>query len=135
MNIHWNLTSPVKEAWVHNVFYYQFNGRVYNKYPIDVWENICDFLNGKREKTYGLNWMLGRSKMLQYTNFNHPCPFNTGLMYAKVDNISMDNFNTMIALIPSGRYRIDFTFTEADRVPMATAQIFFSVSDHRIEVY
>lgn len=114
---------------MHGVFYHKFNGIVYHKFPIDLWENLCDYLDDRSAKSYLLNWTVGR--ILKYSNMNHSCPY-VGLLYAKNDNISIANF-PFEPLIPSGRYRVDGAFTEADRVPQAEFQIYFSVSDHRLE--
>lgn len=127
--MNWTYTTTISESWLHGVVYYKFNGLVYNKFPIDLWENICDFLAGKGI-SYFMGWTLG--KLMEYSTFNHSCPFKAGPMLVKADNISIENF-PVEPLLPSGRFRVDADFTGGDRVPTASFQIFFSVSDHRLE--
>lgn len=126
-----NMTTPIDDIWFHIVFYYKFNGIVYNKYPIDVWENFCEFLDGKRERKFGLNWLM--LKVLKYSNFNHSCPYK-GLIFVKADNISLDDFGFDHSFVPSGRYRVDISFTDGDRVPFWDFSLYGEVSDHRLEV-
>lgn len=128
--VHGNLTKAVDNVWVHGVFYYKFNGITYQKYPIDLWESFCGWMEGK-SKSYVLDWTVGR--ILKYTNVNHTCPY-VGLVIMKVDNISIDNF-PFEPLVPSGRYRVDLDIAESDRIPYGGAKLYFSVSDHRLEVF
>lgn len=131
IDLHWNLTRPVHDAWIHGTWYYKFNGLTYNRFPIDLWENLCDWLSGK-SKSYLLDWTIGRA--INYSNMNHSCPYH-GYVFLKVDNMSVNNFPfEPETLIPSGRYRVDLDFTEGNRVPIGNAKLYFSVSDHRLEV-
>lgn len=125
------MTRPIRTAWIHGIFYHKFNGLVYQKFPIDLWENLCDWISGKKQ-AYILEWTFGR--ILNYTNFNHPCPF-FGYYYIFANNISIDHF-VVEPLLPSGRYRIDvdFMYKQTDRLPENAFQIYFSVSDHRLEI-
>lgn len=131
VDLHGNLTIPTDDAWVHVVFYHKFNGITYSKFPIDIWENLCDYLAGRREKTFGMNWLL--TPVLKYANFNHPCPLQ-GLLSIKADNISIDIFAFELSLMPSGKYRIEVSFTGGDRVPGFEYKMYGSISDHRLEM-
>lgn len=77
------LSRPVKELWIHGVFFLKYN--LYQKFPIDLWENLCGWLN-KKSKSYLLDW--GLKDLMLYTNLNHPCPY-VGHAYVKVDNFSV----------------------------------------------
>lgn len=87
LNMHMNFSEPMYDLWGHFVLYYRFNGMTYSKFPIDLWENACDWLKGK--KSWILDWSAG--KVLNYTNLNHSCPYQE--IYMKVDNISINTFN------------------------------------------
>lgn len=102
-----------------------------SKFPIDLWENMCDWISGKR-KAYILDWTFRR--ILNYTNFNHTCPFY-GYYVIDIKNISTDHFNVE-PLLPSGKYRLDVEFTQQQGggVPFTAFHIYFSVSDYRLEV-
>ncbi len=129
-NAHWNFTRPTDHAWLHGVFNYKFNGLVYQKFPIDLWEDACAWLSGEKP-AYILQWTFGR--VLNYTNIG-TCPF-FGYYYLHTKNISMDHF-VVEPLLPSGRYRLDIEFMHRmlDPVPMMRFQIYFSVSDYRLEI-
>lgn len=131
LHIHANITKPVNDVLFHVTFYYKFNRIVFNKYPIDLWENVCDYLDGKIMKSYMLDWIV--KGLLKYTNLNHSCPY-IGYVFLKADNISVDTLSFAPSLIPAGSYRIDIIGTESDRVTFAAAQMYFSVSEHRMEV-
>lgn len=84
-----------------------------------------------KHKSYLLQWSLG--KLQQFSNVNHPCPYN-GTVYTKINSIS-DRELQFEPLVPSGRYRIDVNVTNENRkIPLFIGQVFFSVSDHRIEL-
>lgn len=53
-----NLSVPTYDAWVHTVYYYRFNKLTYAKFPIDLWENACNWL-AKSSKSYILDWTMG----------------------------------------------------------------------------
>lgn len=122
-----NITKPIEDVWIH-VVSYMFN--TYQKLGIDLWENICDWLSGKKN-SYIMYW--GIERILKYTNLNHSCPF-VGHVYIKANNVSMSKFD-FTTIIPSGRYRLDFQVAEGDRRKViGGSKLYFSVSDHRIEV-
>lgn len=122
-----NLTEPIYDAWLHAVVYYKYT--TYRKYPIDLWENVCDWMSGK-SKAYILDWTIGRVR--QYTNLNQSCPLE-GAIYLKLNNISIEHF-VIEPLMPSGRYRADLNITGPNRRNvLLLSKIFFSISDHRIE--
>lgn len=126
-----NLTKPMNAFWIHTVFYYKFNGITFQKLPIDLLENFCDWFTGKA-KSYALDWSI--SKIIKYSNLNHTCPY-VGPILIKVDNISTNVFSLEQSFMPSGKYRVDNEYKES-RVgrPFMRAILYFSVSDHRIEI-
>ncbi len=130
INGHWNITQPTDDVWLHGVLNYKFNGLVYQKFPIDLWEDVCAWLNGKR-KAYILDWTFGR--ILNFTNIG-TCPF-FGYYYVRASNVSMEDF-VVEPLLPSGRYRLDLQFMHRmhDLIPFVKFEIYFSVSDHRLEI-
>lgn len=123
-----NASKSVENMWIHAAPYYRYN--TYQRIANELWENPCAWFAGTT-KSYIMDWTVGR--MLKYTNFNHTCPYS-GQVYFKVDNISINAF-PLPPIMPSGRYRVDVEVTEKDRRNiLASAQFFFSISDHRIEV-
>lgn len=131
---HFNATRPISNVWLHGVLYYKFNGLVFSKFPVDLWQDICKWqterLAGTANKMNLMNWVLGlaaKHSTLDKCN----CPI-LGYHESKIDNFSTSAF-VFEPLIPSGIYRLDLAFTENKRAPLLSAQIFFSVSDYRIE--
>lgn len=128
MNIWANLSEPIHDAWFHFEFYYRYNPTTYQKFPVDLWENICDWFEGKR--AHILDWTVG--KVLKYSNLNHPCPY-IGHVYIRTDNLTTNDF-PIEQLFPSGKYRIDVHFTDGNKSNvLVKSQYFFSISDYRIE--
>ncbi len=121
-----NSTEPFN-CTLHALMWYKYN--TYQRIGGEIRENMCDWLSGKHN-FFVLNWILRR--ISKYTNMNHPCPLN-GHVYFKVDNISVNTF-AFPQIIPSGRYRVDVTMLESNQKILYDMSIYFSVSDHRIEV-
>lgn len=131
INVWANFSQPIYECWAHALVYYRFNGLTYQRFPIELWENVCGWFAGT-SKSYLLDWTFGR--VLQYTNMNHPCPYENHA-YVKIDNISMNHF-FIEQFLPAGKFRIDVNLTNTYKgAVLAMASIFFSVSDLRIEKF
>lgn len=128
INLVINLTKPVNDVWIHGVFYYKYNR--YQKFPIDLWESVCAWLGGTG-KSYMLEWTT--RKILKYSNLNHSCPYN-GTIFVKADRLSLKDLLAFESLLPAGRFRLDINMTEgyAKKV-FFIAQMFFAISDNRIE--
>lgn len=130
-NVWANLSEPLHDAWFHAVYYYRFNRMTYQKFPIDLWENICSWI-GNKTKSYILDWTFG--KVLQYSNINHTCPYQ-GEVFVKVNNISISKF-PFEQFLPAGKFRIDINITSGNRkIVFAMTQLFISISDNRIEQF
>lgn len=115
--------------WAHGVLYYRYN--TYQKYAIDLWEDLCGFLN---DKAHFMMWIM--SRLQHFSNLNHTCPY-TGTVILKANNISVDKFR-IEPLLPAGRYRLDLNLTKLPRNNdiqnvYGMMRIFDSISDHRIE--
>lgn len=132
-NIHINITRPLKDLWFHSVLYYKFNGLVYQKFPVDLWENFCEWLAarlaGRPTMMYTLDWTFGT--IIHNSNINHSCPL-FGYYALEDKNLSLDDF-IVKPLFPSGRYRLDVYFTGNDRVPLFEGHVYYSISDYRLE--
>lgn len=130
MDIRVNLSKPLNDAWIHGVAYYKLNSLKYQRFAVDLWENPCDWLAGKKSRI--MDWTFGR--VIQYTNINHLCPYD-GQIYLKVDNVSIHNF-PMEPLVPAGRFRLDVNVTDGTKKHvLAITHLYISVSDHRVEQF
>lgn len=123
-----NLTKPLNDIWTHTVAYYKYT--TYQKYAVDLWENMCGWLLGK-SRSFVLDWTLDR--MLKYTNFAHPCPYK-GMVYLQHNNFSISTI-PLVPLVPAGRYRLDINITDGSHKQIyLIGKLFFEVADDRIEV-
>lgn len=130
INLNITLKKPVKDVWIHGIFFYKYN--LFQKFPIDLWGNLCLWLDGK-SKSYLLDWTT--RPLLKYSNLNHTCPY-TGTIHVKADNISIGQLLAFENFLPSGRFRMDINLTEGyGKSVFFTSRTFFSVSDHRIEQF
>lgn len=94
-------------------------------------EDWCGWMNGTA-RSFVMEWTF--SKLLEYSNINHMCPY-VGPVSIKVDSISEDTFTFEQSLMPSGKYRVDNDFMESPAgTPFMRASLYFSISDHRIEI-
>lgn len=124
-----NFSEPIHELWIHSVAYFKFNGLTFSRFPINIWENMCGWLAGKT-KSFILDWTFG--KVLQYSNLNHPCPYD-GHVYVKVDNLSATILQ-IEQFLPAGKFRLDMNITDGNRNRvLAMAKIIFTIFDNRIE--
>lgn len=132
MRIHVNLTlrRPINNIWAHGIFYFKYNQ--FQKFPIDLWENFCLWLSGKK-KSYLLEWTT--ENLLSFSNVNHSCPYQD-LVFVKADNISIKKLLDFEMFLPSGRFRMDINFTEGyGKSAFFMTRTYFTVSDHRIEQF
>lgn len=127
-----NFTEPVNSMYIHTVFYRKYTANVYRKFPIDLWEDICGWLNGTA-KSWILDFSVG--KILNQSNTNSiNCPFLNHI-YMKADNVPLESF-TFDFLFPDGRFlaEIDFSNRKSGK-SFAKAMLYFSVSDRRVEIF
>lgn len=115
LNLSIYLKEPLDKMYVHSMFYYRFNGIEYKKFPIDIWEDICQWLAKrhdaawmKKSKYFFMEWTVG--KLLNYTNWNHTCPYE-GEIFARTSRISVDSFN-IPQIFPSGNFALMFCFSK-----------------------
>lgn len=95
MNFWTNLSEPVHDIWAHLVFYYRYSPTSYQKWAIDVWENVCDWLGGKKSPL--LDWTA--RIILKYSNANNSCPYE-GYVQLKADNLSVNSVWTASSIGP-----------------------------------
>lgn len=131
MNLWTNFSQPIYEAWIHAVVYYRFNGLIYQRFPVNLYEDLCGWL-AKKSQSYILHWTF--EQVLQYSNMNHHCPYN-GHVYVKIDNISANNF-LIEQFLPAGKFRLDINITNSHKgAALVMGSLFFSVSDNRVEKF
>lgn len=93
-----NVHEPLTKIQVHTVFYFRYF--VYTKFPIDLWEEVCGWMNGL-ERSFILDWTLVKAMHFVQHDGNFTCPL-LGRYTMNIKNISQDYF-AFPPLIPSGK--------------------------------
>lgn len=133
ISIEVDIVKPVKELFYHTVAYFKYY--TYKKIPIDLWINVCRWLNGS-DRSVILEDTIGRVK--QYIKYNETLkyPLKEGKMTLNWFNVSINEKLPVLQLLPSGQYRRESTFTDRNRnVIIADAQQYFKILDNRLEQY
>lgn len=137
LDVTYKLKKKLDAIFLHGVAYYRYNGIEYKTFPIDIWEDMCEWFkfhgekNFKKKRTFFLSeWVFNRFS--NYSNINHTCPYE-GELTIKADRFAISTIE-IPQLLPAGRYRLDMIVVEGDRKSIVYVnKIFFSISDHRIE--
>lgn len=136
VNFSWdfNVVKPITQFFLHVQFFFKY--QVYKTFPVNLWENLCGWLN-KESKSYLLDLSFGKAmKYLKYDGGDFKCPIKIGNMSIKFNNISFNEHFPILFLLPSGHYRIDVTITEGNRsIVFLQGNFFFAISDNRLEQY
>lgn len=122
-----NLTASISSIKSRSRFYYKYS--TYQRMGGDINIDICDLLT-KDRRIPAMQWFFGR--LTKYSNISHRCPYDN-VIYARASNVSIDEF-AYPDMMPAGRYRIDTTVFEDDQKVLFNASLYFSISDHRIDV-
>lgn len=126
------LTEPINEFWLHYVTYYKW--RVYQKYLIDVWLDICDVL--KAPNKHPLSEMIYQNfqnvREGVYVNIDDiKCPFSGNITVKSLQGLNASYL--VFPLMQAGRYRIDVSFSTKINGPIfAMVQVYGSISDFRV---
>lgn len=128
-----NFSEPIDSLWGHTIFYYRYNSHSYQKFPIDLWENICGWLNKSSKLEFLLNWT---SKIISKNgNLNHSCPYYES-MEINAERIKLNNFLLIEQFLPSGQYRTDLNVSRSYKgESIGFGKFFFSISDNRVEKF
>lgn len=127
-----NFSEPTYNIWIHGVFYYKYNSYSYQRFPIDLWEDLCAWLKGGSH-AYFLKWTAKNA--LNFSNMNHECPLN-GSIWINIARIPVNRLVMLEPFMPSGRYRVDLNATGGYRKDaFMMSKFFFGISDNRIEQF
>lgn len=98
----------------------------YQKFPGDVWENLCDYL-GNRGNPIFLKIFL--PNFLEYMNTNHTCPYRAKERVSlAADKFQIKDFK-FAAFVPTGKYRTSLTFAEGnERNMVITFRLYYAVT-------
>lgn len=110
-------------------------------FDISINDKNITFLIGfrwnKKKTSFLMEWTFGQlRKHLNYdTNSSHRCPLTQNFSF-HFDNVKMNNFFPVVPLLPSGHYRLDIAYTEANHSNIYFSwKFYFEISDHRLEQY
>lgn len=122
------LVHPIDDVEVHFELYHKYNR--YEKFLINLWEDGC--LHGSGTFTSPMDKLImDNIKRLGFEmTSDMRCPLH-GTLSTTVDRFNASHL--VIPLLPAGRYRLDFTFTEGKKRNVYVAvQGYFTVSDLRV---
>lgn len=124
--------EPITQIRFHSALY--FKHQTYRKIPIELSEDICDWLNRKKRSSLLDATLLLILKFIQYDH-KLECPLEPGNMSMKAYNVSLNEQFSMIPLIPSSQYRMDTGLYNGQHNPFVSVKFFMSISDKHIEQY
>lgn len=133
LNVQTTIVQPLSAMHVHFMVFYKY--QVFKIFPINLWDDICIWLNKKK---HSFLVEIGMARILEFVKYDHrlECPFEPGNLSVSFKNISINEKLPLVPLVPSGKFKMDFTLTEPDRnAVIVRIQIFLTVSDTRIEQY
>lgn len=122
------LKRPITNLWVNYVLYHKYT--TYQKYLIDIWEDICGFWNGTAKSPVS-SIVLENSTPLGFKyNFPFKCPI-VGTM-----QVLHDGFNASTIVFPllaAGRYRMEcrYAHTRKGKIIMEMHH-YLQISDLRV---
>lgn len=119
---------PVDDLKVQFELYYKYNR--YERFLINVWEDGC--LKGNDTYTSPMNKLIMENikRLRVKLSSDMRCPMH-GTLSSTMDRINGSHL--VIPLLPAGRFRTDFTFTEGKQQNVyATVQLYFAISDLRV---
>lgn len=107
---------------LHVILYHKF--KTYQKFLIDVDENICNFHTKKNnESSIILNIIMPFIK--NHTNIFHPCPY-FDLVYIR--NLDFSKLVVVNAPLPTGQYRFDIDIYDSEKnKSMLFSQLFITI--------
>lgn len=124
------LKRPVNTAWFHFQLHLQSSSNVYRKYLVDLWENLCESLNGTTVAPV-TKYFLDNISTLKI-DFNIPlkCPF-TGTITIMHPGLNASAVN--VPLLSAGRYRMAlYVATHKGKSPIFVYRFYFGISDIRV---
>ena len=121
------LIRSLKNVQLHATVYYSYNGITFTKFPIDVWESLCDYHKGKWQPIIEMFYY----NLRPFWNVNHPCPYSDNITL-HIDKYAINDFSVG-QILPSGRYRFFANLTEGRKRDFVwSIQLFIEISDHRV---
>lgn len=117
----------LNDIQVHVSTYFRLDS--YQKFPGDVWENLCDYLSGRGNPIFLKIFM---PNFVEYMNTNHTCPYRANESFSlAAQKFQIKDF-TFAAFVPTGKYRTSMTFAEGtQRNMIITFRLFFSVTKYK----
>ena len=126
-----SLNRSYGSPFLHLVAYRQFSSNVYRKFQFDLWEDVCNV--NRADGNVFLKILKG--KMSGYNNVFQDCPYTPGIYFIRMKRMLINTLN-FGQILPSGRYRVEFTITENFKgTDLFIFKLFVSISDLRIEKF
>lgn len=128
----YNLTGiyyhEVTELWMHFILYYKY--KTYQKFLIDLWENVCESLNSKLLAPVFKLALDNIRELGVHINFKWKCPFPLRI---NIYHPGLNMSHAVVPLLPAGRYRFNVSFAlQRGKSEYLDVQVYFAISDLRV---
>lgn len=124
------MRRDLNNIWMHFNMYHRYT--TWQKFLIDRWENLCDYLNGKRIAPV----IEVLFKIFQKnSNINHTCPYREIeiILAQTIDRMILDDYLIALPLLPSGDYRFELSIAEGKgENSIMLWKMYFTISDIRV---
>lgn len=122
------LLKQLNDIQIHMEAFYRY--ATFQKFPVDRWENVCDYLSGRGNH---ILFKILMDNLGKYITPQHPCPYKVN----ETVSITAERFDVRSfhfePLLPAGDYRLIVTYAEGkERHWVFSFELTGSVSDHRI---
>lgn len=129
VNITGILNKTVNELYVRVTLYKKY--ATYQKYLIDVRENVCDFFQFANRNNPVSKVIINNMVRILQTNFPLRCPFKPDRLVIWNDRLNVSELT--FPLMPAGRYRMEVLLTEMSLAnKYGLVKLYFAISDLRV---
>lgn len=110
------IVQPVSKLYIHVIVFYKY--QTYKKFPIDIWEEACGFLNGKQQ-SYTMELFQQIDQFIKY-NGKLKCPL-IGNLTIEFYNLSVNKQFPLLPILPTGQFIFQSDYFEYDRVTLVAS--------------
>ncbi|EDW44542.1 GM23751 [Drosophila sechellia] len=116
------LQLPITKVKVHFGLYQRLNG--YKPFLYNITFDACRFLQSPKSNPVALYFY---NFYKEYSNMNHPCPYDHDIVLDKMPYHSINNMVTKILPFPEGNYMFEVLWIAYD-IPRAQTKFYASLS-------
>lgn len=107
ISIHTTIVKPLPKIYLHVAVYYKY--QVYKKIPIDLFDDACAWLNGKKQ-SFAMELIYSIKQFMKYDGDREMCCPLKGNFSIEVSKIPLNKKFPLLPLMPSGQYLNNIQF-------------------------